>query len=29
LKPGHEDAYLKNLRKIKKRGIDEFLGGTR
>jgi len=29
LKPGHGDAHLKNLRKIKKRGIDEFLGGTR
>ena len=29
LNPGHGDAYLKNLRNIKKSGIDEFLGRTR
>lgn len=29
LKPIHEDAHLKNLRKIKKQGIDNFVAGTR
>ena len=27
LKPVHEDAYLKNLRKIKKQGLDKFIEG--
>jgi phytoene dehydrogenase-like protein len=27
LKPGHGDAHMKNLRKIKKKGIGEFLEG--
>lgn len=27
LKPGHGEAHLKNLRKIKKQGIEEFLKG--
>ncbi len=26
LKPIHEDAHIKNLRKIRKQGIDKFLG---
>ncbi len=29
LKPIHEDAHLKNIRKIKKQGIDKFLEGKR
>jgi len=29
LKPIHEDAHLKNLRKIKKQGIDKFIEGKR
>ncbi len=29
LKPIHGDAHLKNLRKIKKQGIDKFLEGKR
>ena len=29
LKPGHGDAHLKNQRKIRKRGILEFLDGKR
>jgi len=29
LKPVHEDAYLKNLRKIKKQGLDKFIEGKR
>ena len=29
LKPIHEDANVKNLRKLKKQGIDKFLAGTR
>jgi len=29
LKPIHEDAHPKNLRKIKKQGIDKFLSGKR
>lgn len=29
LKPIHEDAHLKNLRKIKKQGIDKFLEGKK
>lgn len=29
LKPFHEDAHLKNLRRIKKQGIDGFLKGRR
>ncbi len=29
LKPIHQDAQIKNLRKIKKQGIDSFLKGTR
>ena len=29
LKPTHKDAHLKNLRKIKKQGIENFLKGKR
>jgi hypothetical protein len=29
LKPIHKDAHLKNLRKIMKKGVDEFLKGKR
>jgi hypothetical protein len=29
LKPIHGDAHLKNLRKLKKQGIDSFLKGAR
>jgi len=29
LKPIHEDAHLKNLRKIKTQGTDKFLTGKR
>ena len=29
LKPNHGDAHLKNLRRIKKKGVDEFLKGKR
>ena len=29
LKPNHKDAHLKNLRKIKKQGIDKFFEGKR
>ncbi len=29
LKSIHEDAHLKNLRKIRKKGIDKFLSGRR
>jgi hypothetical protein len=29
LKPVHEDACLKNLRKIKKQGLDKFIEGKR
>ena len=29
LKPVHGDAHLKNLRKIKKQGMDKFLEGKR
>ena len=29
LKPIHGDANLKNLRKLKKQGVDSFLEGTR
>jgi len=29
LKPIHEDAHLKNLRKLKKQGIDKFLEGKK
>jgi len=29
LKPNHGDAHLKNLRIIKKQGIDEFIKGKR
>lgn len=29
LKPIHKDAHLKNLRKIRKQGTDEFLRGKR
>ncbi|MBA7712616.1 hypothetical protein ES703_121599 [subsurface metagenome] len=29
LKPIHGDANLKNLRKLKKQGVDSFLTGTR
>lgn len=29
LRTGHVDAHLKNLRKIKKQGIDDFLSGKR
>lgn len=29
LKPVHEDAHLKNLRKLKKQGIDRFLEGKK
>lgn len=29
LKPVHGDANLKNMRKLKKQGIDSFLEGTR
>nr|CBH37474.1 hypothetical protein BSM_09510 [uncultured archaeon] len=29
LKPNHGDAHLKNLRKIKKHGIEKFLGEKR
>ena len=29
LKPIHQDAHLKNLRKLKKAGVDEFLKGPK
>ncbi len=29
LRPGHGEAHIKNLRKIKKSGIDKFLGGNK
>jgi hypothetical protein len=29
LKPNHGDAHLKNLQKIKKKGIGEFLEGKK
>ena len=29
LKPIHEDAHLKNLRKLQKQGIDKFLEGKK
>jgi len=29
LKPSHGDAHIKNLRKIKKKGVDEFLAGKK
>lgn len=29
LKPGHGDAHLRNLRKINKQGIEEFLKGRK
>lgn len=29
LEPVHEDAHIKNLRKIRKKGIDEFLRGPK
>jgi len=29
LRPIHEDAHIKNLRKIKKQGVDKFLEGKR
>ncbi len=29
LKPAHGDAHIKNLRKLKKRGIDAFLEGKK
>ena len=29
LKPIHDDAHIKNLRKIKKSGMDEFLKGKK
>jgi len=29
LKPFHEDAHLKNLRKLKKQGINQFLEGKK
>ena len=29
LKPNHWDAHIKNLRRIKKKGIDEFLRGKK
>ena len=29
LKPVHDDAHIKNLRKIKKQGIDNFISGQR
>jgi hypothetical protein len=29
LRPNHGDAHIKNLRKIKKKGIDEFLEGKK
>lgn len=29
LKPVHDDGHLKNLRKIKKKGMDEFLKGKK
>jgi len=29
LKPVHEDAHLKNLRKMRKQGVDKFLEGNR
>ena len=29
LKPIHEDAHLKNLKKIKKQGTDKFISGKR
>jgi len=29
LKPIHEDAHLKNLRKMREEGVDKFLEGNR
>ena len=29
LKPNHGDAHIKNLRKIKKQGVEKFLEGTK
>jgi len=29
LKPVHDDAHIKNLKKIKKQGIDNFVSGKR
>jgi len=29
LKPGHGDAHIKNLRKLKKKGTDEFIKGKK
>ena len=29
LKPGHGDAHLKNLRTLKKKGVQAFLAGTK
>jgi hypothetical protein len=29
LEPIHKDAHIKNLRKIKKQGIDKFLEGKK
>ena len=29
LEPGHGDAHIKNLRKINKKGIEEFLNGKK
>ena len=29
LKPVHNDAHIKNLRKIKKQGVDKFITGKR
>jgi hypothetical protein len=29
LKPGHGAAHLKNLRTLKKKGVDAFLAGTK
>ncbi len=29
LTPSHGDAHIKNLRKLKKKGIEEFLGGKK
>ena len=29
LKPGHGDAHIKNLRTLKKKGVDSFLAGMK
>ena len=29
LKPNHGDAHIRNLRRIKKKGVDEFLKGKK